>query len=225
MAKILFVEDDRAVSDSVVDALRAQRHVVDPVYTATDAREFLLTYSYELIILDWQLPDGSGLEICQNFRREGGQTPVLMLTGKDKVVDKTSGLDSGADDYLTKPFVTDELVARIRALLRRHTKDNVEKLSFADIILDQSARCVMVVSQELSLRPREFALLEFLVANPNKLLPHEQLRNRVWWDEPTVERNTINALVARVRTKLQDSGSKVSIVSVPGEGYRLENNA
>jgi len=222
MAKILLVEDNKAVSDAVTDALQLERHAVDAVFTAEGARAFIESITFDLIIFDWELPDGSGLELCRNYRASGGTAKVLILTGKDRVLDKTSGLDSGADDYLTKPFNADELAARIRALLRRTSSTASPTLKFGNIELDPEARTALIVGAELRVRPREFALLECFLMNPNKLITHSQLRNKVWWDEPEAQRNTVNAMVARLRTKLQDAGSNVSITSVPGEGFRMD---
>lgn len=222
MAKILLVEDNKAVSEAVTDALKLERHAVDAVLTAADARAFMESLNFDVIIFDWELPDGSGLDLCRQFRASGGTAAVLMLTGKDKVVDKTTGLDSGADDYLTKPFTSEELAARIRALLRRSPTVSAPTLKFGDLELDPFAKTASIVSSELRLRRREFALLEYFLVNPNKLISHSELRNQVWWDEPEAQHNTVNAMVARVRAKLKEAGSKVLITSDPGKGFRLE---
>ncbi len=224
MAKILFLEDDLQMASSVVDTLRFEKHTVDSVHNVRDAREFLKTYQYDLLILDWELHDGAGVEVCKQYKDSGGSAPVLMLTGKTEVRDRTTGLDSGADDYVLKPFDADELTARIRALLRRIA--NVEELiSFGDIKLNLSTRNAYISDKQIQIRPREFALLEYLIKNADKLVAHSSLRNHVWWDEVEVERNTINAMVARVRKKIQEQGSKINITSVAGEGFKMEQNS
>lgn len=221
MAKILFVEDDLQMASSVVDTLRFEKHTVDCVHNARDAQEFLKTYQYDLLILDWELPDGAGVDICKQYKNSGGSAPVLMLTGKTELKDRTTGLDAGADDYVLKPFAADELTARIRALLRRIASVE-EIISFGDLSLNLSTRAASISNKQIQIRPREFALLEHLIKNAEKLVSHSVLRNQVWWDEVEVERNTVNAMVARVRKKIQEHGSKVTLTSVAGEGFKME---
>lgn len=223
MAKILIVEDDVRTAEAVADFLRGEKHVVDAIFSAEGGREYLLTYSYDLVILDWQLPDGSGVDICKEYKIRNFHTPVLMLTGKNSTHDKTVGLDSGADDYLVKPFSTDELAARIRALLRRIQKED-KNLSIANLEIDLVGKKATVSGKEIKLRPREFSLLECLMNSVDKVVTHATLRNQVWWDELEVERNTINAMTARLRTKLQDAGAGIAIVSEPGVGFKLSGN-
>lgn len=221
MAKILLVEDDVQTAQFVADSLRAEKHVVDFVHSAVMAQEYLLTYTYDLVILDWQLPDGSGVDLCKEFKIRNCHTPVLMLTGKGTTQEIMTGLDSGADDYLVKPFSTIELAARVRALLRRLLKET-KNIQFAGIELDLIAKKAIVSGNEIRLRPREFSLLECLINNAEQVVTHTTLRNQVWWDEVDIERNTINAMVARLRTKLQGTSASVSISSVPGVGFKLE---
>ncbi len=222
MPKILLVEDDIAVSGMVADGLQAQRHAVDVVGTIQHAQEHLQSFTYDLLILDWELPDGSGVELCTQYRKQRETTPILMLTGKSSINDKLQGLDSGADDYLTKPFSLIELTARVRALLRRLPNQTDESTSFADIALDRTSRKAAVGTNDLKLSPREFALLAFLISHTEDLLSQDHLRNKVWWDEPDVTRNTVNATVARLRKKLEDAGSRVSINAVIREGFKIE---
>src|SRR5579883_648013 len=136
MAKILFLEDEKNLADIVLDVLKAQEYMVDHVSLTSDAKVRLRVYQYDLIILDVNLPDGSGLDICRDFRSTGGVTPILMLTGRNKIQEKSFGLDAGADDYLTKPFHVDELTARVRALLRRPTAFVGSVLKFQDLELN-----------------------------------------------------------------------------------------
>lgn len=222
MAKILFLEDDVQVAEALATHLRVEeKHVVDTVYTCAEAEAFLQRFEYDLLILDWQIPDGSGIDLCKQLRQKGCTTPVLVLTGKTETAEKTLGLDSGADDYVVKPFSAQEIAARIRALTRRIGDPVQEQCNFADITVDPAARTVAVNHEPVKLRPREFALLEFLISEAGNTVSHKSLRDKVWWDEETVERNTINALVSRLRKKLQEAGSKVEIIAAGGEGYRL----
>lgn len=221
MAKILFLEDDLQVSEELTKFLRQEKHIVDPLYSCADAEAYLKRFEYDLLILDWQLPDGSGLELCKQLRKNDCATPILMLTGKSEVSDRTFGLDSGADDYVVKPFSAEELSARIRALLRRIDESEKSVSSYADISLDAAARTVFVGGTQVQLRSREFALLQCLLERTETTVSHQILRNTVWWDEDNVERNTINAMTARLRKKLQEAGSHVQIDAMAGEGFCL----
>ncbi|MGH9551349.1 MAG: response regulator transcription factor, partial [Terriglobales bacterium] len=177
MAKIIVVDDDAALTNIIVDWLQNENYTVESVAKGTEALEFLDTYPYDLVILDWGLPDLSGIEVCKKYRAKGGRAPVLMLTGKDHITEKEEGLDAGADDYLTKPFEVRELSARIRALLRRPPSwhDNVVKIG--PLELDPSTRTVNRNGAELQIFPRDFALLEFLMRHAGKVFTSDALMN------------------------------------------------
>ncbi len=218
MANILIVEDDRQLAEMVMDALRAMRYHVDWAQSGTDGLSRLTHYSYDLVVLDWSLPNLSGLEVCKSFRRSGGVTPIIMLTGRATIDDKEAGLDSGADDYLTKPFNSRELQARIRALLRRPSAIVGDRIEIANIVLDSSAHSVMVDGEAAKLLPKEFALLRFFMTNPNRLLSLEEILIHVWsHDQSDVLPAAVRKCVERLRQKVDPTGDLIE--TVRGAGY------
>lgn len=221
MAKILIVEDDLALCTVVRDWLVHENHTVETVHTGADAEEFLRSYQYDCIVLDWGLPDKPGLAVCQKFRASGGKTPIIMLTGKKEIEDKEAGLDSGADDYLTKPFDVKELSARLRALLRRPAALTENILRFGDLQLDPSSFSVTRGGAEIKLFRKEFALLEFLMRHPSKVFSPEALLNHVWQSEAGVGPETVRTSVKRLRQSIDKDGEESMIENVRGVGYRL----
>ncbi|CAN5343420.1 response regulator transcription factor [soil metagenome] len=222
MAKILLVEDDKNMANTVEDWLKTQQYEIDVAYDGDDGAERLLFYQYDAVILDWTLPNKSGLQICQEFRSRGGKTPILMLTGKDAVEDKEVGLDSGADDYLTKPFHLRELSARIKALLRRPVAVVAEMISFCGIDLDTKARRVQREDVDLNLAPLEYKLLEFLMRNPNEVFAPEALLNRVWPNDSDASNETVRTCIKKLRKKVDIEGNESVITNLPGVGYRFD---
>jgi DNA-binding response OmpR family regulator len=222
MAKILIVEDDKDLSSLVSDKLGAQHHLVEQAFEGGDGAERLRFYKYDLIILDWDLPQISGVEICHEFREKGGVTPVLMLTGKGAVKDKERGLDAGADDYLTKPFAMEELAARVRALLRRPTGYAPAVLQARNIELDPVTFKVKRDGVELKLQPKEFALLEFLMRHRDQLFTAEAILDRVWKSESDASSETLRTTIKRMRQKLDVDGQPSIITTVKGLGYKVE---
>jgi DNA-binding response OmpR family regulator len=222
LSKILLIEDDADFAKVISDLLALENHKVEWVDDGKEGYDRLKLYQYDLVVLDWGLPNVSGLEILKDFRSRGGLTPVLLLTGKNSVEEKEQGLDSGADDYVTKPFHSKELAARLRALLRRPQSYTGKVLSFADLTLDRDNYRVERDSKELELLPKEFDLLEFLMRNPNKVFAAEALLNRVW---PTDSDATVDALtscIKRLRKKIDLSTQSSYIRTVHGVGYRLQ---
>jgi DNA-binding response OmpR family regulator len=224
MAKILVVEDDRNMANTVEDWLKTQQYEVDVAYDGDDGAERLLFYPYDAVILDWSLPKKSGLEVCQEFRSRGGKTPILMLTGKDGIEDKETGLDSGADDYLTKPFHLRELTARLKALLRRPQVMVAENISFCGIDLDCKARRVRRGGEDLNLAPLEYKLLEFLMRNPNEVFAPEALLNRVWPNDSDASNETVRTCIKKLRKKIDIEGADSLITNLPGVGYRFDTS-
>lgn len=222
MPKILVVEDERALSDVVVDYLSAQNYEVDLVEDGKEALDRLKFYSYDLVVLDWQLPNMEGPDICRSFRSAGGATPVIMLTGKREVDDKEVGLDAGADDYLTKPFHMKELAARVRALLRRPAQVISKDLKARDISLDPATHKVMKGEKVLDILPKEFALLEFLMRHPNQVFSAEALIDRVWPTDSDSSPGAIRTYVNRLRNKIDSEGEASMIATVHGIGYRFD---
>lgn len=222
MAKILLVEDDKDLCGRIQEWLCFERHSLEFVHDGAEAKERLKFYNYELVILDWDLPQLSGLEVCQDFRKQGGMTPILMLTGKEEIAAKEAGLDAGADDYLTKPFHLKELSARLRALLRRPSFVNTTLLTAGCLVLDPAKHQVSVNGKELSLLPKEYALLEFFMRHPTEIFSPEALLSRVWSSESEATADTIYTYMKTLRKKLKAFPGTPSIKTRHGIGYQLD---
>ena len=221
MAKILVVEDDLSVSSGIKKWLQLEEHVVEEVANGHDAAQLLKYYKYDLVILDWNLPDKSGIEICREFRREGGSSPVLILTGKGQVAEKREGLDSGADDYLTKPFDPEELSARVRALLRRPFMLHGGAIRIGDLEIDFAGRIVVKAGERLELSPKEFAILELLAKHPNQVFSGQEIFDRVWESQSDTSPEIVRTFIKKLRRKLGDDGNNSVIGNVHGQGYKL----
>jgi DNA-binding response OmpR family regulator len=223
MPKVLVVDDDVILAEVVTDALKADQYEVDWAANGEDGWAMLGSYKYDVLILDWQMPGKSGLELCKDYRKSGGTSPVLMLTGKGSLSNKEEGLDSGADDYLTKPFELRELRARVRALLRRPQVFKPEALVARGIEIDGGAHRVQKDGVEVKLIPREFALLYFLMRHPNQVFSAEALLDRVWSNESDALPNAIRKCVERLRKKLDTDGQSSIIETVHGVGYMFKS--
>lgn len=221
MSKILLVEDDQGLAKLVRNWLSLEHHTVEYVEDGEEALHRLKINEYDLIILDWSLPKMTGLDVLQEFRGFGGNTPVIMLTGKDSISDKELGFDTGADDYLTKPFHGKELTARIKALLRRPATLVSDVLKVGDIVLERADFRVTRNGQEVRLLPKEFALLEFFMRYPNKVFSAEALLERVWVSESEATVDAVTSCIKRLRKKLEVDGAKSPISTVHGVGYKL----
>jgi DNA-binding response OmpR family regulator len=223
LVKILVVEDDITVSKLVRDWLALENHKSEVVSDGAEAMEMLKVYSFDLIILDWELPNYSGIEILKSFRSRGGATPILLLTGKNSVIEKETGLDAGADDYLTKPFQGRELTARIRALLRRPEDHFVGIIQVGPLKLDRANHRVTRDEEEITLLPKEFSLLAFLMQNENRVFAPEALLNRVWDSDSQATSEALTSCIKRLRRKIDKDGQPSIIRTVHGVGYKLEN--
>lgn len=221
MAKILIVEDDITLCESLKAWLEVEKHRVDTVADGLTAQEFLRSYEYDLVILDWNLPGRDGIKVCQEYRSAGGDAYIIMLTGQSTAEHKETGLDTGADDYVTKPFETKELSARIRALLRRPTTINSNVVKVKDIVLDLKSHQASVAGQTLKLMPLEFSLLEFMVRHPNEVFSCDTLLKRVWSADSDVGLESVYTCVTRLRRKLKTSGHAELIETVHGVGYKF----
>ncbi len=221
MAKLLLIEDDEGLAESVSDWLRSQQYVVDVVDTGTEGWDRLRLYHYDAAIVDWQLPGMSGVEICREFRNAGGMTPIIMLTGKGEISEKETGLDAGADDYLTKPFDVKELAARLRALLRRPPTAKPSILKVRDLELDPISAKVTKGGAFIDLPKREFALLEFFMRHPNQIFSAEALLDRVWSSESEATVDALKSCIKRLRKKLEGDDHEI-LKNVHGVGYKLE---
>jgi DNA-binding response OmpR family regulator len=220
--KILIVEDDLSIADSIADAFTRERYVVDKVHTVDDGGSYLKSVDYDMIVLDWQLPDGEGTELCRAYRNAGGTAPILMLTARSSTADKTTGLDLGADDYLTKPFEMGELLARTRALLRRPRVMLTKVLTVRGITLDPAARTVMLEGQELKLYPKEFTLLELFMQNPGKVFSVNDLLDKVWPTDSDASVETVRQTILRLRQKVDIDENNPLIRTLRNVGYRLD---
>lgn len=219
MAKILLVEDDMDLSDRISDFLVKEGHVAEQIGDGTEAEHRIKYYEYDLILLDWELPGVTGIDICKNYRAAGGNTPVLMLTGKDGMNEKIMGLDTGADDYLTKPFDFRELSSRVRALLRRQQKTVSMVLKAQDLELCPADRTVKRAGVSIDLTPREFSILEYMMRHADQVVSPEAILNSVYHSESESTIDSIYTLVKNIRKKLQDK--QTLIKTVHGIGYKL----
>lgn len=223
MAKILVVEDDHSLALVIEDCLRLEHHNVEVAHDGPSALEKLNFFQYDAIVLDWNLPGLSGVELCKEFRATGGQTGILMVTGKETLSDKETGLDAGADDYLTKPFNTKELVVRIRALLRRTgPKLTGNILQTGNIVLDPVHHQVTRDGVAIHLAPKEFALLEFFLRHKSIAFSPEALMARVWTSEEESSPEIIRTHIKNLRKKLETEGCPPVITTVHRVGYKLE---
>jgi DNA-binding response OmpR family regulator len=200
MAKVLVVEDDAHMAAIVRDWLtHEEKHAVDVVDRGQEALARLRSSTYDAIVLDLRLPDMNGIDVCRQFRADGGQIPVLMLTGKNKLQEKTEGLDAGADDYLTKPFHPAELAARLRALLRRQLQLYARTYKVGTLVLEPNSLRVTKDGVELSLPPKEFALLEFFMRHPDQVFSPEAILERVWPSDSEASPDTVRVHIKHLR--------------------------
>lgn len=224
MAKILLVEDDTGLATLVEQWLSDEHHFVEVSYDGNTGWDRMHLCEYDLIILDWNLPFKTGVELCTKYREKQGLAPIIMLTGRSAVAEKEVGLDSGADDYLTKPFDMKELSARVRALLRRPRAVLSNLLTVGNITLDPSKYRVTKSGEEVHLVPKDFALLEFLMRHPDEVFSSDSLLQRVWSSESEAAGDAIRSAVKRLRQKLDAPGvdpENSFIQNVPRVGYRL----
>ena len=220
--RLLLAEDDRAVLSILARGLEEEGYVLDSVERGDDALHQLRLYDYSAAILDWRMPGLAGDEVVRQARKLNITTPVLMLTARDTVDDKVAGLDSGADDYLVKPIAFEELLARLRALLRRPRAGGRPHLEVGGLVLDPAARSAHVNGTELRLTAREFAILEVLMRRSPAVVDRMSIALHAWRDESdAIGSNTIDVHVGHLRKKLADSAAAVSLVTVRGAGHRL----
>ena len=220
--KLLYAEDERSLSEAVVDILVYHKYVVDAVYNGEDAYDFAMSGDYDGIILDIMMPKRNGLEVLAALRKNGCQTPVLLLTAKAQVEDRICGLDAGADDYLPKPFDMGELLARIRAMLRRREAFHPELLRFGDLTLDIRSGTLCRGEDALVLPKQEYRLMEQLMLHHRIFLSSEELLVRAWGYDAETDVNSVWLYISYLRKRLAALHSSVEIVSKRGIGYRLE---
>jgi DNA-binding response OmpR family regulator len=225
MPKILLAEDDAALGSSLSDWLESEGFAVEWVLKGSHALERLETYTYDVIILDWQLPEMEGVDICLAFRKKGGVTPIIMLTGKDHVMDKVKGLESGADDYLAKPFDLPELLARLRSLLRRSADYVGTVIKIGNYEIDTRSKTLSKSGSPIKLQPKEFAILEFLMRNPGKVFSTQELLKRVWTDAAGVSSESLYTYMKTLRKKLSAGDGQCPVKTAHSQGYSFDINA
>lgn len=221
MSKVLIVDDDQVLAKMIADWLKSESFTAEVVANGKDAAALMSDFHYDVVVLDWGLPDISGLDVLKSYRQKGGTALVIMLTGHDQIDEKTHGLSSGADDYLTKPFHIKELIARIQAMLRRPRTVYQDDLKVGDITLTQATRKVFVKDREVDLLPKEFAVLEHMMRHPGHVFDADALLNRVWKSDAGVTRETVRTCITRLRKKLDIKDEESHIETIYGAGYRL----
>jgi len=221
--RLLLVEDEKRMAQALCEILRQEKYEVDHYANGLDGLAAIESDIYDIIILDVMLPGMNGYEIAKKARQNGIRTPILMLTAKADLDDKVTGLDSGADDYLTKPFMTKELLARLRALSRRNINTADGTLSYGDILLDTNTSTLSCTtnSQSVRLSEKEYRILEYLIANSGQILTREQLAVKIWGFESEAEYNNVEVYMSFTRKKLSFVGAKTEIKAVRGIGYEL----
>ena len=223
--RILLVEDEEKVSRFIVRGLTAEGFAVDAAVDGPSGLELATTYNYDLIVLDLMLPGLSGTEVLRQIRRTDHRVPILMLTARDAVADKVTHLEAGADDYLTKPFAFSELMARIKALLRRGSVERPSVLRVADLELDRLSQQVRRAGQRIELTVKEYALLEYLAANVGRVLSRTMIIDHVWDQSFDGATNIVDVYVRHLRTKVDEGYPKKLIRTVRGVGYKIIDEA
>lgn len=223
--RILLVEDDVAIAQSLKEGLEDEAYAVDVAHDGDEGHRTATADDYDVIILDVMLPEMNGYEVCRALRKDGNQTPILMLTARDAERDIVEGLDVGADDYLAKPFSFEVLLARLRALLRRPNEKLEEILRVGDLTLDPSLKKVTRANQEISLTAKEYAVLEYLMRNAGKVLSKEQIISHVWDFDADVLPNNVELFIMFLRRKIDKPFDSKLIHTVSGFGYKLEDKS
>jgi DNA-binding response OmpR family regulator len=224
--KILIVEDEHLIANSIKKGLEQEKYTVDIAFDGLEGYDLASSGDYDLILLDLMLPGLDGLSICKKLRQENNHTPILMLTAKSQLEDKIIGLNSGADDYLTKPFAFEELLARIRALSRRPQKINGKILTVGDLSLDAVTYEVKRGNKNIQLSSKEFSLLECLLRHANQILNKDQLIQYVWSYESDILPNTVEVYIRNLRQKIDIpfKGKEPLIKTIRGFGYKISDN-
>ena len=222
--RILLIEDDRKAARLLARGLQEEGFVVDVVHTAEEGDEEAFVVAYDLIVLDWMLPGKDGLTLCRDLRQRGCKTPVLMLTARDALSDRVAGLNTGADDYLTKPFAFDELIARVRALLRRSDLARPTVMSVGTLALDPVSHAATQGGVRIDLTQKEFALLHILMRHAGEVVSRARIAEQIWKDDLLAIDNLIDVHMGNLRRKI-DPASPPWIQTVRGRGFRLSADA
>ncbi len=221
--RILIIEDNRRLSDSLRRTLTEDGYAVDAAYNGVEGEDMALLTLYDVIVLDVMLPKRDGIEVCRSLRDQKMAAPILMLTARDGLDDKVLGLDSGADDYLVKPFEIKELRARLRALLRRDSPDKGGNLIIDDLRIDPATHYAWRGEQSLDLTAKEYSLLEYMMRNPNRLITREMVVSHLWDSDQAIASNVVDVYIRRLRRKVDDPYPTKLIETVRGAGYRIHD--
>ena len=220
--RILLAEDERSLSRAVVALLEKNNYSADAVYDGAEALEYLAAENYDAVILDIMMPKMDGLTVLRKLRERGSHVPVLMLTAKSEVEDKVAGLDTGANDYLTKPFATAELLARIRVMTRTQNTQTDSRLSFGNVVLDQTTFELSAPGGSIRLANKEYQMIELLMRNPRQVIPTERFLEKIWGYDSDVEVNVVWVYISYLRKKLAALHANVQIKATRNTGYSLE---
>ena len=219
--RLLLAEDEVELSNAIVTILKHQNYSVDAVYDGLDAYDYLSAQEYDGAILDIMMPKLDGISVLKRLRSEGNSTPILMLTAKSELNDKIEGLDSGADDYLTKPFAMQELLARVRAITRRNGEVQGQTLSYSDLTLNRSNFTLTCGDKSIALSNKEFQMLEMMITNPKQIISQDQFMDKIWGLDSETEMSVVWVYISYLRKKLKDINSHVSIKATRNVGYSL----
>ena len=223
--KLLLIENDIEISQLLTEVLNAERYIVDVATDGEEGWDFVEFCDYDLIMLDVMLPKLNGIDLCRRIRAKNYQMPIMILTAKDSTEDKINGLNAGADDYVVKPYKLSELLARIRALLRRRTVSKSPILRWGDLSVDSNTCKVTYKEQALKLTAKEYGLLELFLRNGSNLLTRSKILDNLWYFEKLPDENTVKAHMVRLRKKLSQAGAANDFIeTVYGLGYRLKQN-
>lgn len=225
MPRILIVEDDAAVANLMKDTLEAEFHDVELAYSGDDGLLLLERFDFDLLVLDWELPNLSGIEICDSYRKRGGMAPVIFVTARGELDDKEKGFQTGADDYLLKPFQMRELALRAQALLRRPKERSDDTIHYRDLLIEPRKGSVRKNEKDVRLQPREMALLEFLARNKGLVFSSSALIDRVWKTDTEATDISVRGCIARLRKKLNIQDGEPFIENLRGLGYRLPEDS
>ncbi len=222
--RLLLAEDEQEMSNALVAILKHNNYSVDAVYDGADALDYLESGLYDAAILDIMMPKMDGITVLKKIRAAGNDIPVLLLTAKSEIDDRVSGLDAGADDYLTKPFAMKELLARVRAITRRQGEVTDSVLQFSNLSLDRSTYQLSTEKGGMRLANKEFQMLEMLLTNPGQIISTEQFMDKIWGYDTETEQNVVWVYVSYLRKKLASIDAKVAIKAARGVGYSLEES-
>ena len=220
--RLLLVEDEKRMAQALTELLRLEKYEVDHCADGISGLEAVQSAIYDIVILDVMLPGLDGFGVCRALREKGKSVPILMLTARTQVADKVAGLDCGADDYMTKPFAPEELLARVRALTRRQGESPAQELAFADVRLDAAAHTLSRGERSVQLSPKEFELLRLLMERAGSVCSKGMILERLWGGEPA-EDNNVEAYVSFLRKKLFYLDARTTVVNLRKVGYRLED--